>query len=182
MSQTLWTIGHSTRPLDQFLALLRQYEIEALADVRRFPTSRRHPQFNEAALRQTLEEQGIEYLWLPKLGGRRPTKRDSPNTAWRNASFRGYADYLTTPEFSAGLDDLLALAQRRRTAIMCAEVVWWRCHRAIISDVLLSRGWQVIHILDEHKSSTHKYSAAARIVDGQLTYAGAPAQRTLFEE
>jgi uncharacterized protein (DUF488 family) len=181
MALTTWTIGHSTRSLDEFLELLRENEIHAIADVRRFPASRRYPHFNEAALQAALSENGIEYLWLPQLGGRRKPAADSPNTAWRNEAFRGYADYLSTDEFAQGLADLMTLAERRRTAIMCAEAVWWRCHRAIISDVLLSRGHRVMHILGPAKTTEHDFTSAARIVGGQLSYAAGD-ERSLFEE
>jgi uncharacterized protein (DUF488 family) len=171
---TIWTIGHSTRSLDAFLALLREYRIEAIADVRRFPGSRRYPHFARDALAATLSAQGIAYQWLPKLGGRRRAESDSPNTGWRNAAFRGYADYLNSTEFEEGLDDLLALAANHRTAIMCAEAVWWRCHRSLIADVLRFRGIEVIHIVDTGHTTVHTYTSPARIVDGRLTYA-APA-------
>lgn len=168
--ETIWTIGHSTRTLEIFLDLLAVYRIEAVADVRRFPGSRRYPHFAKDALAETLPTHGIVYQWLPRLGGRRPVRPDSPNDGWRNASFRGYADYLASAEFAEGLDELLALAGERRTAIMCAEAVWWRCHRALIADVLRVRGIEVIHILDATHSTVHPYTSPARIVEGRLTY------------
>lgn len=171
MVSTVWTIGHSTRPLQVFLDLLAGYGIQAVADVRRFPGSRRHPQFAQDALSASLEADGITYRWLPALGGRRRPRSDSPNTAWRNASFRGYADHLGSAEFSAGLDELLELSGRRRTTLMCAEALWWRCHRALIADVLCIRGVEVVHILDGQNSVRHPYTSAARIVDGRLSYA-----------
>ena len=167
---TLWTIGHSNHPLERFLALLQHYRLQAVADVRRFPGSRRLPQFAQAALSASLAEQGIAYCWIGELGGRRRAAPDSPNTAWRNAAFRGYADHLQSAEFAVGLERLLALAGTRRTAVMCAEVLWWRCHRALIADVLKLRGIQVLHILDETHLFEHPYSAAARRVDGRLGY------------
>jgi uncharacterized protein (DUF488 family) len=172
---TVWTIGHSTRTLEEFCALLALHDIEAIADVRRFPGSRKQPWFGREAFEAALGERGLEYLWIPALGGRRRARPDSPNTAWRNSSFRGYADHLESAEFAAGIDELLALAGRRRTAMMCAEAVWWRCHRALISDVLTVRGIEVVHILDEKHSSVHRYSSAASIVDGRLSYRGAAA-------
>jgi uncharacterized protein (DUF488 family) len=175
MSSAIWTIGHSTRPLDEFLALLAQYRLEAIADVRRFPGSRRYPQYAETALRATLTEHGVAYRWLPALGGRRRPLRDSPNVAWRNASFRGYADHIASTEFSQGLDELLELSGRLRTTLMCAEVVWWRCHRALIADVLRIRGIEVVHILDAKNTVVHPYTSPARIVQGRLSYA--PAER-----
>lgn len=167
---TIWTIGHSTHPLDEFLALLAQYRIEAIADVRRFPGSRRHPQYMEANLRASLIERGIQYRWLPALGGRRKPLPDSPNTAWRNASFRGYADHLNSIEFAEGMRDLLELSGRRCTAMMCAELLWWRCHRSLIADVLCVRGIKVEHILDATHATVHPMTAPARIEQGRLTY------------
>ena len=168
---TIWTIGHSTRTLEEFLALLAAYSIEAVADVRRFPGSRRWPQFARDALAASLPAHGIGYQWLPQLGGRRRAHPDSPNTAWRNAAFRGYADHLASAEFAEGLDALLAFAARQRTAVMCAEAVWWRCHRSIIADVLKQRGIEVIHILDLRHSVVHPWTSAAHVEDGELSYA-----------
>ena len=168
---TIWTIGHSTRTLEEFLALLGEYRIEAVADVRRFPGSRRYPHFANEAMAKSLPEHGIGYQWIPKLGGRRKVHRDSPNTAWRNASFQGYADYTASAEFAEGLAELLALAATTRTAMMCAEVVWWRCHRSLVSDVLKFRGIEVIHIIDAKHTTLHPYTSPAHIVDGKLSYA-----------
>ncbi|HKR77207.1 MAG TPA: DUF488 domain-containing protein [Rhodanobacter sp.] len=168
---TIWTIGHSTRTLEEFLALLAAYSIEAIADVRRFPGSRRWPQFARDALAASLPAHGIGYQWLPQLGGRRRAHPDSPNTAWRNAAFRGYADHLASAEFTEGLDALLAFAAQQRTAVMCAEAVWWRCHRSIIADVLKQRGIEVIHILDLRHSVVHPWTSAAHVEDGELSYA-----------
>ena len=170
MVSTIWTLGHSTRPLDEFLALLAQYQLEAIADVRRFPGSKRYPQYAEAALSATLAEQSIAYHWLPALGGRRRPLPDSQNVAWRNSSFRGYADHIASAEFARGLDELLALSGRLRTALMCAEAVWWRCHRALIADVLRVRGIEVVHILDAKHAVVHPYTAPARVIDGKLSY------------
>lgn len=167
---TVWTVGHSTLSEADFLALLAAYRIEALVDVRRFPASKRYPHFNESALRASLARVGIEYLGLPSLGGRRSPLPDSPNTGWRNDSFRGYADHIGSDEFGGGVRELRALAERKRTAIMCAEAVWWRCHRSLISDVLKAEGWKVVHILNEKSSSEHPYSPPARIIDGKLAY------------
>jgi hypothetical protein len=166
----VWTVGHSSRGEQEFLDLLAVSRIEAVADVRRFPGSRRHPYFAREALSASLPRCGIDYVWIPQLGGRRKPSKDSPNTAWRNESFRGYADHLASAEFAQGLDELLALAARRRTAIMCSEALWWRCHRALISDVLLCSGIPVIHILDATHSSRHAYTSAARLVNGRLDY------------
>jgi uncharacterized protein (DUF488 family) len=175
----IWTIGHSTRPLDEFLDLLARHDLEAVADVRRFPGSRRNPQFAGTALAESLAARSLEYRWIPALGGRRAPKPDSVNTGWRNASFRGYADYMATGEFAAGMRELRELAGLRRTAILCAELLWWRCHRSLISDLLQSEGTDVVHIRDAGDSSVHTYTKPARIVDGRLTYAPAGAQEQL---
>jgi uncharacterized protein (DUF488 family) len=170
MSSTIWTLGHSTRPLKTFLQLLAHYQLEAIADVRRFPGSRREPQFAQEPPRRGLAEQGIAYQWIVALGGRRRPRADFPNITWRNASFRGYADHIASAEFAEGLDALLEVAGRLRTTLKCAEAVWWRCHRALIADVLCVRGIEVIHILDETHTVVHPYTSPARIVRGRLTY------------
>ena len=168
--QTIWTIGHSTRELDEFVAVLHAHEIEAIADVRRFPGSRRLPQFNSAELGRGLLAGGIAYQWLPSLGGRRTPDASSHNDGWTNAAFRGYADHMETEEFADGLFDLLNVAAGINTAVMCAEVLWWRCHRRIISDVLVSLGFEVRHVVNEKPAELHKLSAPARLVDGELSY------------
>jgi uncharacterized protein (DUF488 family) len=170
MNCTVWTIGHSTRPLKTFLALLEHYRIEAVADVRRFPGSRRQPQFAQAPLGSALAEDGTAYHWIAALGGRRRPRSDSPNAAWRNLQFRGYADYMASKEFEEGVAELLEVAGHRRTTMMCAEAVWWRCHRALIADVLCVRGIKVVHIMDETRAVLHPYTSPARIVQGRLSY------------
>ena len=170
MNCTVWTIGHSTHPLKRFLALLEHYQIEAVADVRRFPGSRRQPQFAQAPLGGALAADGIAYRWIAALGGRRRPRPDSPNTAWRNLQFRGYADYMASKEFEEGVDELLQVAGRLRTTMMCAEAVWWRCHRALIADEFCVRGIKVVHIIDETRAVTHPYTSPARIVRGHLSY------------
>jgi uncharacterized protein (DUF488 family) len=171
MINQIWTIGHSTRKIDIFISLLVENGIKLVADVRMFPGSTRYPQFNKEALTNSLSEQGIRYEHFPELGGRRKARPDSKNTAWRNEAFRGYADYMETEEFRKGLDRLVDLAREvGPTAIMCAEAVWWRCHRALISDFLKARGVEVTHIVDLAKSQPHPYTSAARIVNGELTY------------
>ncbi len=167
---TIWTIGHSTRSIKEFVGLLEESEIQVLADVRRFPGSRAHPQFNAESLSASLAERGIEYVPLPELGGRRSPRADSTNTVWRNAAFRAYADFMETAEFDSGLKRLIGLASERRTAIMCSEAVWWRCHRAMIADVLKADGATVLHIMGESNVVEHPYTSAARIVDGRLAY------------
>ena len=167
----MWTIGHSTRTIDIFISLLEENGINLVADVRSLPGSKRYPQFNRETLANSLNEHEIRYEHFPELGGRRKTRKDSRNTAWRNASFRGYADHMETKEFRKGIERLLDLADKiGPTAIMCAEAVWWRCHRALISDYLKAQGTEVIHIVGEKKTEPHPYSSAARIVDGALSY------------
>ncbi|WP_372017778.1 DUF488 domain-containing protein [Pseudoxanthomonas sp. 10H] len=175
---TVWTVGHSTRGAAEFLGLLRDHHIEAVADVRRFPGSRRYPWFAGDALAVALPAAGIAYRWLPQLGGRRKVQPGSPNGGWRNASFQGYADHMASAEFAEGLASLLELASDRRTALMCAESLWWRCHRALVADVLRLRGFEVLHILDATHLQPHPYTAPARIVDGVLSYP--PPQPDLF--
>jgi len=168
----IWTIGHSTRPIDDFISLLERNGIKILADVRTLPGSKRHPQFNKEALAESLSARGMRYEHFPELGGRRKPKPDSRNTAWRNASFRGYADHMETEEFRKGVERLLVLAgETGPAAIMCAEAVWWRCHRSLVSDCLKSRGIEVMHILDANKTQPHPFTSAAHIVDGKLSYA-----------
>jgi uncharacterized protein (DUF488 family) len=168
----IWTIGHSTRSIEDFISLLKKNEIKLLADVRSWPGSKRYPQFNNEMLAESLNAYGIRYEHFPELGGRRKPKADSRNTAWRNASFRGYADYMETEQFQQGVERLLGLARGAGpAAIMCAEAVWWRCHRSLISDFLKVRGTEVTHILDANKIEPHPFTSAARIVGGKLSYA-----------
>ena len=170
---TLWTVGHSTRSWDELLAVLTAHGIGALADVRRYPLSRRHPQFNRDALESALPAAGLRYTWLEALGGRRYPRKDSRNQAWRTTGFRGYADYMETPAFARARDDLLELgrtARTARTAYMCAELLWWQCHRRLISDSLLALGHEVLHIQDETPPTPHKITPPATIHDGQLSY------------
>lgn len=166
----LWTIGHSTHALEAFLGLLRAHQIEMLADVRLLPGSRRFPHFNSEELAASLSQAGIEYKHFRELGGRRKARPDSQNTAWRNESFRGYADYMETPEFQRAANELTACAARKRTAVMCAEAVWWQCHRALISDWMKVRGVEVMHILSGNKVEPHPFTSAATVTDGQLSY------------
>jgi uncharacterized protein (DUF488 family) len=178
----LSTIGHSTLAAAGFLAMLTAHRVELVADVRRFPASRRHPQFNREALAEMLASHGFAYLHFPELGGRREPKPDSPNTAWREAGFRGYADYTETAEFCQGIARLLEAAQARPTAIMCAERSWRSCHRGLIADHLKVSGIEVIHILDATATEPHPWTAAVRLIDGRLTYAapGIDQQKLLF--
>ena len=167
--KSIWTVGHSIHTIEKFIGLLAAHSIRLIADVRQFPGSRRYPQFNKEALEQSLAAHGIKYMHIPELGGRRKAKKDSVNTAWRNAAFRGYADYMETTSFAAGIERL-SEAATENTAVMCAEAVWWRCHRALISDYLKVRGVEVMHILDAKKIEPHPFTSAARIVDGELSY------------
>ncbi|MEP6506641.1 MAG: DUF488 domain-containing protein [Gemmatimonadales bacterium] len=171
---TIWTVGHSTRTLEEFVAVLSAHDMELIADVRRFPASRRLPHFNSAQLETGLGAAGICYKWLPSLGGRRPAQPNSPNGGWTNSAFRGYADHTSTEEFAEGLTDLLILSRGLRTAVMCAELLWWRCHRRIVSDVLVSLDYEVIHIRDAGFSEKHMLVPPARRIDGELTYAPEP--------
>ena len=172
MISRIWTIGHSTRQIDSFVSLLKENGIKLLADVRSWPASRRYPQFNREALAKSLADAGIHYEHFPELGGKRKAKPDSHNTVWHNASFRGYADHMETDEFRKGVERLLDLADKAGpAAIMCAEAVWWRCHRSLISDYLKVRGVEVLHILNANKIEPHPFTSAARIVNGKLNYA-----------
>jgi uncharacterized protein (DUF488 family) len=169
---SLWTIGHSTLSIQDFNDRLKSFGIEVLADVRSYPGSRRYPHFNQESLEASLATAEIRYLHFPELGGRRRARPDSQNVAWRNESFRGYADYMETKEFLEGIARLLDVARDRATAIMCSEAVWWRCHRSLISDYLKIKGVDVVHILGARKSEPHPFTSVARIVDGKLSYRG----------
>jgi len=171
MEKRIFTIGHSTHPIEEFLALLSQHEILALADVRSYPSSRKWPQFNQDELQRAVERAEIEYRWFKSLGGRRHSKdSSSPHTAWQIPAFRSYADYADSSDFRDGLDELIALAEHKRAAYMCSEGLWWRCHRRIISDHLVVRGWTVMHIMPAGKLVEHSLPDFARVVDGRLIY------------
>jgi uncharacterized protein (DUF488 family) len=164
------TIGHSTRRLEEFLVLLEAHGVQQLVDVRTVPRSRHNPQFNRDTLPDALRSAGIGYTHLPELGGLRHSRRDSPNTGWRTPSFRGFADYMQTPEFEAALERLIETAAHERTAIMCAEAVPWRCHRSLISDALLVRGVPVEHILNASPAHPHTLTPFARVEGASVTY------------
>ncbi|MEX2572087.1 MAG: DUF488 domain-containing protein [Gemmatimonadota bacterium] len=166
----IWTIGHSSRSIDEFVGLLQAERITALADVRRYPGSRAHPHFNPAPLAEALSSAGVTYHGFDELGGRRTPKPDSPHTIWRHTAFRGYADYMDTPEFASALERLMQLAAGERTAITCSEAVWWRCHRSMIADALKARGVRVLHIMNGGAPREHPYTSPARVVDGRLLY------------
>jgi len=174
LSPTIWTVGHSTASAADFLTLLRLHRMELLADVRRFAASRRHPHFNGAALSQIVATAGIAYVHFPELGGRREPRPDSENTGWREAGFRGYADYMQTKPFRAGVVRMLQAANGMRMAIMCAEKAWQNCHRGLLSDYLKNSGFEIIHIIDRQHDEKHLFTQPARLVDGVLSYA-APA-------
>ena len=151
----IWTVGHSTRSIEEFLALLSANRIDLVVDIRSLPGSRRYPHFDQEPLVATLREHGIDYLWLEELGGRRKPHKDSIHTEWRNKAFQAYADYMDTPAFVAGAERVMALAADHRLALMCAEAVWWRCHRRMVSDYLTTRGITVVHIMSEGRTSVH---------------------------
>lgn len=170
---TLYTIGHSTRRLDELVEALRAHEIQTLADVRAFPMSRRLPQFNRESLEESLPAAGIHYVWMKALGGyRKKVLEESPHVALRNQSFRNYADYMLTPEFEGAISELVALAEQSRTAYMCAERVYFHCHRMLVSDWLVAHGHEVLHIDATGPVRPHKLTAEARMVDGRLIYRG----------
>lgn len=166
----LYTIGHSTRTIDEFLALLQSFKIKVLADIRRLPGSRKHPQFDQDGLKQSLEENGITYIYLKELGGRRPAQKDSKNTVWHNKSFQGYADYMETESFANVAAELAKYALQEPTAIMCSEAVWWRCHRSMVSDYFKAKGWEVRHIMALGKTTEHPYTAPAKVIGEKVFY------------
>jgi uncharacterized protein (DUF488 family) len=166
---TIYTIGHSTRTTEQFIALLKAHDIHMVVDVRTIPRSKRNPQFGQDMLSTALKETGIEYTHLAKLGGLRHAARDSINTGWQNSSFRGYADYMATRAFEEGLEELKAMA-KKRVAILCAEAVPWRCHRSLIADALTTQGWQVLHIQSRKTAGPHELTPFLKVVDGKIIY------------
>jgi uncharacterized protein (DUF488 family) len=170
VSGRIYTIGHGNRTLDELVEALRAHGIAQLVDVRSFPGSRRNPQFGREALERSMPANGIAYAWMKDLGGRRQSLPDSPNKGWRVEGFRAYADYMGTPAFAAALDGLLRHAQEATTAYMCAERLWWQCHRRLLSDALTVRGIPVLHILDAHKSDQHRPTEFLRVENGRLLY------------
>ena len=169
-NKTIWTIGHSTRPLEEFVAMLDSFNIKLIADIRSYPGSRKFPQFNKEALEVSLPQNNIQYVHIKELGGRRKANPDSKNTAWRHVAFRSYADYMETDTFKEGIKELEQIAVKQRTAYMCSEAVWWRCHRSMVSDYLKLRGWKVMHIMGMEKATEHPYTSPARIVNNELNY------------
>jgi uncharacterized protein (DUF488 family) len=178
----LFTVGHSTHSIEEFIRLLKAHEIEEIADVRSIPKSRHCPQFNSDALEKSMLDAGIRYTHLAKLGGRRHTRKDSINAGWRNASFRGYADYMATPQFAEGLVELIEIAREQRTAVMCAEAVPWRCHRSLIADAMTVKGWKVCDIVSEAAPKEHELTKFLKVEDGRLTYPAAEDAPRLFSE
>ena len=172
INKNIWTIGHSNLPLDKFILILNSFNIEIVADVRSLPGSRKFPQFDKENLMKTLPENKVNYIHILKLGGRRKVKKNSKNSAWHHPAFRGYADYMETNDFKDGIDELISIAGKKRTAIMCAEALWWRCHRSMIVDYLKFKGWKVIHIISLNKSNEHPYTQPAKIINDSLDYTG----------
>ncbi len=168
--KNIWTIGHSTHTLTEFMVMLKSFQIELVVDIRSFPGSRRYPHFNKEALEVSLPENEIEYIHLRELGGRRKTTVDSHNTGWQVDAFRGYADYMETDKFKKAIKELECLADKKRVALMCAEAVWWRCHRSLVSDYLKHQGWTVIHIMGIEKGEEHPYTSPTRIIEDKLVY------------
>jgi uncharacterized protein (DUF488 family) len=167
---TIWTIGHSTHTFDEFASILLKFKIELLADIRNFPGSKRYPHFNKEFLENSLPEQSIEYIHLQKLGGRRKPRPDSINNAWKHDAFKGYADHMETDDFQEEVNQLEQLAKEKRTAFMCSESLWWRCHRSLVADYFKSKGWKVIHIMSNGKEAEHPYTSPAKIINGKLSY------------
>lgn len=167
---TIWTIGHSTYDIETFIGLLKAYGIEVLVDVRSLPGSNKYQHFNQDVLSLSLNDAGIEYIYISLLGGLRRPRKDSVNTEWRNKSFQGYADYMETDDFKKGIKALTNIATEKRTALMCAEVLWWRCHRSMIADYLKVMHWNVVHIQSTNKTILHPYTSAAKIINGELSY------------
>jgi len=170
MSDGVFTIGHSVRPLEDFLALLRAHAVNGLADIRTVPRSRRHPHFSRDALEASLPAAGVTYRHFAALGGLRKPRRDSTNGGWRHEGFRGYADHMQTPEFAAAIDDLLAFARVHVVAVMCAEAKWWQCHRQLVADALVARGVEVRHIMSAREAPVHAITPFGRVDAGRLTY------------
>ena len=172
----IFTVGHSTRSLEELVEILRAHGVKRLIDVRTIPRSRHNPQFNRETLSKALHNRGFSYRHMKALGGLRHARPDSINTGWRNASFRGFADYMQTPLFKAALEKLLSLAEQKPTALMCAEAVPWRCHRSLIADALTVRGYEVRDIMSVTSAKPHVLTAMARVHDQQVTYPGEEAK------
>ena len=182
MAQSIFTVGHSTRTWDQFIHMVTAHGVRGIVDVRKYPASRRYPWFGAAAMAETLPRAELAYLPFPQLGGRRRPTGESTNAAWRNESFRGYADYMQTPQFVVAIEDLMRDAAKQPLALMCAEAVPWRCHRSLIADALHVRGWQVLDIFDAGKATPHRLTPFAQVNGLRMTYPSGPDEESLFEE
>lgn len=167
---SIFTIGHSNHPIEKFLEILRAHRVERVLDVRRFPASRKWPHFNAESLARSLPAEAVQYIGLPELGGRRKPRPDSPHTAWRLEAFRGYADFMDTPDFSAGLEGVMALSREKRSALLCAEALPWRCHRSLIADTLLAHGWEVFEILSAGEAKARRLPGFARVEGNRVIY------------
>jgi uncharacterized protein (DUF488 family) len=176
----IFTVGHSTRSIDEFVELLRAHDVKSIVDIRSIPRSRHNPQFNADVLEHSLQQKHISYKQIKELGGLRHARKDSPNLGWRNASFRGFADYMTTQEFSEGLEALIKIANARETAIMCAEAVPWRCHRSLIGDALTKKGWIVRDIMSRTVAARHLLTPFLKTRKGQLVYPEEPLQKCMI--
>lgn len=168
--KVIWTVGHSTRTSEEFLNLLQENDIQKLVDVRRFPGSRKYPQYNQDELKSMLNNAHINYCLMEDLGGRRKPNPESKNTIWQHPSFRAYADYMETEQFQRALRDLEIMAKKEKCAIMCSEAVWWRCHRSMISDQLKAEGWEVLHIMGNNQVQEHPFTKPAQVTNGKLHY------------
>lgn len=168
--KNIWTVGHSTRTLDEFIQMLASFQIEVVADIRSYPGSKRYPHFNKEALEVSLPENGIAYIHFKDLGGRRKPTADSHNTGWEHPAFRSYADYMETGQFETAAKALEQLAGKKRVAFMCAEALWWRCHRSLVSDFLKHKGWMVTHIMEIGVGEEHPYTSPAKIINNKLVY------------
>ncbi len=166
----IYTIGHSTHELNTFLKMLTSFSVQVLVDIRRFPASRKFPQFNKQSLEASFLSRGFGYVLFSAMGGRRPVKKDAKNTRWQNESFRGYADYMETEDFKTAITQLEALALKKTVALMCSESLWWRCHRSMVADYLKARGWKVLHIMTLNKAEEHPYTSPARVVGSEVFY------------
>lgn len=166
----IWTIGHSTHSIEEFIAILQSFQIERIVDIRMYPGSRRYPHFSKEALKASMPESHVKYCHMVELGGRRKAKPDSKNTAWRLAAFRGYADYMETDAFQDGIQKLEDIASKERTVYMCSEALWWSCHRALVSDYLKVKGWTVMHIMGYGKAQEHPFTSPAKNISGTLSY------------
>lgn len=167
---TIYTIGHSSRNMDDFITMLQSFAIKNLVDIRSMPGSRKYPQFNKENLETALPANGISYIYMEDLGGRRKVREDSKNTRWKNLSFRGYADYMETDSFKKAIAGLERIALQASTAYMCAEAVWWRCHRSLVSDYLKAKGWRVLHIMAAGKAQEHTYTSPAKVIGTHVSY------------